>query len=274
MIKLLITGGNGNIASIIKNGLKDFYDITAPSRQELDVLDLNNLNDYLLKNNFDVLIHTAIKGGRRTKDETADVVYINLLMFENIIKFAKRFKMIINLDSGAIYDRNTDINNRKENELLTIPNDYYGFSKYNIYQRSLHYNNIYNFRIFNIFHPNEEPDRFIKACFNAKYNNTDFIIHDDKYFDFVYYKDFIKIVKYYIDNMNCELYKTINISYNKKYKLSEIAKIIEKTGEYKQINIKILNNNNMNYCGDSTLLNSIINLNEIEISLKDFYNNI
>ena len=47
--------------------------------------------------------------------------------------------MIINFDSAAIYNRSTDILNRKENDLLIIPTDYYGFSKYVIYQRSLNY---------------------------------------------------------------------------------------------------------------------------------------
>ena len=41
--------------------------------------------------------------------------------------------MIINFDSAAIYDRTTDILERREEELLTIPTDYYGFSKYVIY---------------------------------------------------------------------------------------------------------------------------------------------
>ena len=65
-------------------------------------------------------------------------------MFENILKFADKFKMIFNLDSWAIYDRNTDILNRKE-DLFIVPLDYYRFSKYNIYQRSLQYENVYNF---------------------------------------------------------------------------------------------------------------------------------
>ena len=89
-------------------------------------------------------------------------------MLENLLKFADNFKMILNFDSGAIYDRSTDILNRCENELYTIPTDYYGFSKYLIYQRSLQYTHFYNLRIFNIFHANEEPDRFIKSCFIAK----------------------------------------------------------------------------------------------------------
>ena len=151
-MRILITGGNGNIAKIIKNNLQTDYDISNPSRQELDILDINQLTDYLKNNHFDILIHTAILGGRRIKQDDYDTVYKNLLMFENLMKFVDQFKMIINFDSAAIYDRETDILNRKECELFTIPTDFYGFSKYIIYQRSLLYPNIYNFRIFNIFH--------------------------------------------------------------------------------------------------------------------------
>lgn len=275
--KILITGGNGNIAKIIRNNLNNIYDIFSPSHSDLDILNYNKLHDYINNIKPDILIHTAILGGRRTKEETGEVIYKNLLMFENIIKCSKNIKMIINFDSAAIYDRNTDIINRKENELNTIPEDYYGFSKYLIYQRSLQYNNIYNFRIFNIFHINEEKDRFIKACFLAKKNNTEFIIHDDKYFDFVYEDDFVKIIKYYLDNFDKKnLEKTINICYKQKYKLSEIAKIIENIGEQKKINIKILNSkSNNNYCGDNKLLENItdIKLNGLEKSLE-IYNDL
>jgi GDP-L-fucose synthase len=177
--------------------------------------------------------------------------------------------MIINLDSAAIYDRSTDILNRKEEELFTVPSDYYGFSKYLIYQRSLQYNNVYNFRIFNIFHINEEPDRFIKRCFDSKKNNTDITIFEDKYFDFVYEDDFIKIVKYYFDNIvNPEkLQKTLNICYENKYKLSDIAKlIINDSTKINKIKDAVTN-----YSGDGSLLKTLnIELLGLEESLNIF----
>ena len=197
---VLITGGNGNIAKMIKNGLSSEFHICAPSRTELNVLDFNGLTDFLSKNTFDILVHTCILGGRRTKEETGDVAYTNILMFEHILKFASHFKMIINLDSGAIYDRKTDILNRTEEELHTVPLDYYGFSKYVIYNRTLSYANIFNFRIFNIFHANEEPNRFISSCFNAKYKGLPVDIHEDKFFDFMYEDDFVRIVRFYFQN--------------------------------------------------------------------------
>jgi nucleoside-diphosphate-sugar epimerase len=274
-MRILITGGNGNIATIIKNGLKD-YIIDAPTRQELDVMSYDSIKNYLDTHNYinndinnNIIIHTAIKGGRRTKEESYDVVYTNLYMFENLVKFINRFKMFINLDSAAIYDRTQDIYCRKENEIYNVPSDYYGFSKYLIYQRSLQYDSIYNFRLFNIFHPNEENDRFIKACFLAKKSNNNITINADKYFDFVSSEDFIKILIYYIssnqNNINKnKLEKTINICYKEKYKLSEIANMIlnNNTSTISQ-NIIILNQymsqstHSLNYCGDNSLIKDI-----------------
>lgn len=255
-MKILITGGNGNIAKMIKNNLSSYFEIVNLSRNELNVLNFTEIKNYLDKNEFDILIHTAILGGRRTKEENGEVTHINLLMLENLLRFSHKFKMIINFDSAAIYDRNTDILNKSEDELFTIPTDYYGFSKYVIYQRSLQYNNFYNFRIFNIFHVNEEPDRFIKSCFLAKKYNRDITIFEDKFFDFMYEDDFIKIIKYYIENSNGQnnLIKIINICYEDKYKLSDIAKIILKNDN----NIKVIKNNSVNnYSGNNKILSNL-----------------
>jgi GDP-L-fucose synthase len=270
-MKILITGGNGNIAQIIKRNFQsDKYQIIILSRNDLNILNYYDIKTYLIENTFDILIHTAIVGGRRTKEETSDVFYNNMLMFENIIKFSDMFKMIINFDSAAIYDRNTDILNKKESDILTIPSDYYGFSKYVIYNRTLAYNNIYNFRLFNIFHTKEENSRFIKSCFNAKKYNTEITIFEDKYFDFVYEDDFIQIIKFYFDNLNSQqhLIKTINICYESKYKLSEIAMLI--LGDTNKI--KILDSSlKNNYTGDNTLLKSLnIVLDGLNISLEKY----
>ena len=267
-MRILISGGNGNIAKMIKNNLSSYFDIICITRDDFDLLDPVAVKMYLTNNSFDILIHTAIKGGRRTKEEDGEVVYQNVLMFENLINFADMFKLIINFDSGAIYDRSTDINCREESKLLTIPKDYYGFSKYVIYKRSLQYKNIVNFRIFNIFHVNEEPDRFIKACFLAKKNDSNITIFEDKYFDFMYEDDFIKIIKYYIDYYSENLPKTFNLSYNKKYKLSYIASMILNNKE--QVEIKNDSNVN-NYCGDGSELSKLgICLDGLEISLKKY----
>ena len=272
MLRILITGGNGNIAKMIKRNLSDKYEITNLSRYDLNVLSYEETKKYLDNNNFDILVHTAILGGRRTKEENGDVTHNNLLMFENLLKFSERFKMIINFDSAAIYDRSTDILDRKEEDLFTIPSDYYGFSKYVIYNRSLQYDNVFNFRIFNIFHTYEELDRFIKQCFIAKKNNSIVTIFQDKWFDFVYENDFIKIIEHYFDNIDNKniLEKTINICYKEKYKLSHIAELI-----IDKQNINILNENCLNnYSGNGDKLYNLgLNLDGLIKSLQ-IYNSI
>lgn len=271
-MRILITGGNGNIAKMINRNLSNKYEIVNLSRHDLNVLCFEEIKEYLNKNKFDILVHTAILGGRRTKEENGDVTHNNLIMLENLLYFSDRFKMIINFDSAAIYDRNTDILNRKEEDILTIPTDYYGFSKYVIYKRSLQYDNVFNFRIFNIFHSNEETDRFIKQCFLAKKNNTVVNIFQDKWFDFVYENDFIKIIDFYfnnIDNKNI-LEKTINICYNEKYRLSDIAELI-----VNKSNVNILKENSINnYSGNGEKLYKLgLDLDGLNKSLQ-LYNDI
>jgi len=77
-MKILITGGNGNIAKMIKNYFSLDHNINSPSREELNILNLNELSNFLMYKEFDILIHTAISGGRRTKEDNDDTIYNNL----------------------------------------------------------------------------------------------------------------------------------------------------------------------------------------------------
>jgi dTDP-4-dehydrorhamnose reductase len=66
-LNILITSGNGNIAKLIVKNLKSKYNITSLSKNELNILNYNEIKNLLDKNDFDILIHTAIIGGRRIK---------------------------------------------------------------------------------------------------------------------------------------------------------------------------------------------------------------
>jgi dTDP-4-dehydrorhamnose reductase len=45
-MKLLITGGNGNIAKIIKKNMLEKYDITCITRNDFDITDQFKLENY------------------------------------------------------------------------------------------------------------------------------------------------------------------------------------------------------------------------------------
>lgn len=255
---ILITGGNGNLATILKTSLSSTHNVEAPGRAEMNMLDMDHIKQYLQNKTFDVVIHTAIKGGRRTRPDTHEDVYNNMLMLENLLWFKDKFKMILNMDSGAIYNRAEDMFKRKETDIRSIPKDYYGFSKYMIYHRGLACDNFFNIRIFNIFHEAEEPDRFIARCVNVAKNGGVLEIYENKYFDFFYKDDFVSVVKYYIDNVGNKekLFKTLNLSYEEKYTLTDIAKIIIGDNAEKQI---IVHNDKRehNYSGDNSQLKTM-----------------
>jgi dTDP-4-dehydrorhamnose reductase len=56
-MKILITGGNGNIAKIIRHNLSSVYQITSISRDDFNILDQKAVSNFLKDKYFDVLIH-------------------------------------------------------------------------------------------------------------------------------------------------------------------------------------------------------------------------
>lgn len=242
---ILITGGKGFIATEIYNKLKYKYTVFNPSRHEFNLLDKSSITTYFDNNIiYDLIIHTAIKGGSRLIIDSSDIFYDNIKMFYNLLEHKNKFLKLINFSSGASYDRNIDING--ENKiLLSNPDDYYGISKNVIDRLILNIDNFYNIRIFNVFSENEKESRFIKTCIKHAAQKQDIIINNDRYFDFFNIDDLIKVIEYYLTSTNLE--KDIDLCYKKKYKLSEIAEIIIKN---KNINIIIDMVSNLNYIGN------------------------
>ena len=57
--KILITGANGFIGSNLKEGLSLLYDIYAPNSSELNLCDQENVEEYLIHQKIDIVIHSA-----------------------------------------------------------------------------------------------------------------------------------------------------------------------------------------------------------------------
>ena len=98
-------------------------------------------------------------------------------------------------------------------------------------------------------------------------NNNSMVIHQDKFMDFMYVKDFLKIIDLYLKNI--QLPKTTDCVYDQKYKLSDIAEIINNLSDYK-VNIDLLDTQLGNsYCGRKNNLG--LNFDGLEISIKNIY---
>jgi nucleoside-diphosphate-sugar epimerase len=234
-MKILITGGNGYIAKSLFIGLKDKHEITTITRQDFDLTDYDATCKWFYERYFDVIIHTAIVGVNKFKQEQ-NIIQQNFLMHDNLLKNKHHFNKFITFGSGAeIFQSNTE----------------YGISKKLISESIKNVNNWYNLRIFGVFDNNELNTRFIKANILRYINKESMQIHTDKIMDFFYMKDLISLVDYYITNDGT---KEINCCYEYKYTLSNIANIINQSSTY-TVPIAIENKGKLDfYCGEYSQL--------------------
>ena len=276
-MNILITGSNvfigSNIIELLSNNTD--FNFFKGTRNNIDLYSVDSIEKYLDENKIDAVIHCAIEGGSRLKQDTSDIFYRNILIYENLIKFNHRYKVFINFGSGAEFDRNHDISNVNEYDMFgVVPTDFYGLSKNIISKLSVHYCASVNLRIFGCFYHNELSTRFIKNNINKYINHKSMIIHQDRYMDFLYMEDLVNIITYFLKNIVTN-HTDINMSYLKKYKLSDIANIINELSSHK-VDINVENENfGLNYTGNGELLNSLnLKLKGLEIGIKECYSNI
>jgi len=291
-MKILITGAGGFLGSSLVNYFERFnslihqnpqlyshgrLEIISLSKEELNLTDKNQVDEFFKRNKIDVVVNTSGLGGKRKIVDKKDIVYDNILMFENLVRHRDKFKFMINFGSGAELDREQGFNNVLENEVIDrLPTDYYGFSKNIIAKRIIDLNsNVFNFRLFNVFSEFEIPDRFIKSCILNYINKKSIVIHQNRCFDFFYVYDIIEVIYYYMENYNSNLPKTLNMTYENKKTLLDIASCINNLEDY-NVDI-IIENENMgsSYTGDSSELNLLkINFIGLETGIKEVYKKI
>jgi UDP-glucose 4-epimerase len=249
---ILITGGNGYIAKSLYNTLKDKYDVIRITRQDFDLTNSFETLKYFSDKYFDVVIHCAVSGGNRLKQETWSDMDGNLKMYYNLLSCKDKFTKLIHFGSGA------------ETNASESP---YGLSKRVIAKSILEQDNFYNIKIFGVFDENELDTRLIKGNIKRYINKESMIIHQDKFMDFFYMKDLISLVDYYINND--DMPKQIDCSYSALYKLSDVAKIINDLSDYKVL-IKIEQEGiDLPYYGMANVLLEFIGL---ERGIKEVYN--
>ena len=251
-MKILITGGNGYISKSLYNSLKNVYDVVTLSRDDFDLRNQFETIKYFSNKYFDTVIHCAVSGGSRLRQDTINDMDNNLQMYYNLLNCKNKFSKLIHFGSGAE---------------ITQPETPYGLSKRVITKSILEQKNFYNIRIFAVFDENELDTRFIKANIQRYINKEQIIIHQDKFMDFFYMKDLVSLVDYYIQSENPP--KEIDCSYQQSYSLFNIANIINNLDTHK-VHITF-NQNEMGekYCGNSNILLNYIGLEE---GIKQVYN--
>ena len=257
--KLLITGAKGfvgkNLVKELNLKKKNYsFKFFTPTRNLLDLNNINKLNKYFLKIKPDIVIHLAgLNGGIQSNIKyPADFYYKNVTMNNNIFEICARHsvKKLVCISAGAAYPTKTKVPYREINFWNGVPNVShlgYGLAKRLLTIQSEIYDKQHNLRSIilipaNIFGPFDNTDSFkssvtaslIQKVKQAKLKKLKFLemLGDPKTErEFLYVKDFIKIIIESIENQ--KIVGTFNIGPGKSYKIIQVVKKICKILNYK-----------------------------------------
>lgn len=274
-MNILITGCDGFLGKEFSSYFSNKkYNLLLTNRDTLDVINPEDVNCFFNNNNVDIVLHTAIKGGRRDSHDKYDDFLDNLSMFGNLVANKNKFKLMINFGSAAEFDKSKNIESAEEARFLKeLPCDYYGLSK-NIIARQIAGidDKIVNLRLFGCFGQNEHDFRMIKHNINRYKNKKSIIIHKDRMMDFFYVGDLCEVINHYVNVLGVGLPKDVNMSYVEKTSLLDIANIINKLDNHRVMIEIISDENEKSYTGDSTKLLSLdIPLKGVEYGIRRCY---
>jgi len=246
--KIFFTGGKGFIGKeVIPLLRKDGYEVVAPSSSELNLTDNTSVRKYFDEHGFDyhAIVHAAVIGGRRITEDGLITYLDNMRIFENIFAYYKYVDRFINIDSGAsLFDSGQ------------IPLDPYGFSKYCAARSVRTIKHGINLKLFGCFGIQEDDHRFITTAIKNYINKKPIIIFQDKLMDFMYVKDFYKILKY---SLECAPHllgarpHMLHCTYDRKFHLSDIAEMINDLDRHKVPIIIESKERGEPYCGNFSI---------------------
>ena len=240
-MSICILGAGGFIG---RNLARSFPGSVALTRKELNLLDAEAVMSYFSKHHFDVVIHCAVMGGSRLREDDHSVLDQNLRMFFNVMN-ATRCKVYYFSSEAAL--RN----------FPNPPKDPYGFSKYVIEQHKSRRLQI--LRIWGCFGPDEPPTRLLAT---AK-RDGHVTVPMDQEFDFIHVDDVARVIEYLIDRPVFGY--PLNMVYpGKKYRLSEIA-------EMAGVSVTVYGKKNEGYTGEYNL--HMLTLPTLKKRVEEYFKN-
>lgn len=274
--KIFITGSNGFIGKNLKEQLSKQYEVIAPTHNELELLNEEQVSSYLKKHQFDIVIHTATHNATRTSlKDLSRVFYSNLRMFFNLARCNQLYKRMFYFGSGAEYDNRYYTPKIKEDFFdKHVPVDDYGFSKYIMAKYISNTNNLYDLRLFGCFGKFEDwRIRFISNACCFAIHNMDIIMKQNVYFDYLYVNDLARIMQKFIEAKKIP-YHYYNVCTGRIIDLLSLAKLVIKISG-KKIKIKIKQEGfKKEYSGDNFRLLKFIGgfkFTPIEKSIRELY---
>ena len=200
---ILITGSTGFIGKNLKEQLSDFYQIYAPTSDELDLCNQEKVEEYFIRNEINTILHTAsYRGKRGERYSDSKVLETGLRMYANLERCSHLYDKMYYFGSGAEYDCRYYQPFMKEEYFGNhIPQDGYGFYKYLLSKQCTQKDNIYDFRLFGVYGKYEDwTRRFISNNICRALKGKSMTLSRNVYFDYIYIDDLVQIMKWFIEH--------------------------------------------------------------------------
>jgi nucleoside-diphosphate-sugar epimerase len=265
-MKILITGARGFVGSFIAKHLAEKHTLLTPTRQELDLTNLEQVESWFNSNEVDVVVHCALNGREVLSSTDPQYLSDGLLMFRNLWLQKHRYERFVHL--GTAYEFDLTKNNERvlEHEFVHhLPRTSYGYAK-NIAARIIRDTpGFYNLKLFGVFHESESANRF----FQRVVQQNEVVINNDIYLDYIYLSDILPMLERMVEGRS--QHSDVNMVYPYKYRLSEMAEILCKHLGLPLAKIKIKNSTGNNLTGDSVALSSYnFNMIGLEQGLRNY----
>lgn len=261
-MKIAILGSNGFVGSNLSRYFSLDHEVVNVVRSTVDLIDPVDTRQFLEINNFDVIINAA---AIMRDDIALTDTRNNLGIFMNLYNNSELFGKLINLGSGAEFDKTKNINQAVESDIFQVlPQDSYGFGQ-NIKSRLCYDKpNFRSIRIFNCFGFGETASRIFPTILK----NETIKISNDRYFDYFCIQDLCKLVDH------CIKYdwpiSDINAVYLKKYKISQVVNMFCELNNLKRT-INHVSDSDKNYTGNGHILDCLrLDLLGLEKGLENY----
>lgn len=262
MKTILLIGASGFIGRNIYPILIEKYNVIAPRRDELNIIDKYSVTKFFDNHKIDVIIHLAASNPQKNILDKLDTFKDDIISgYENIAIQANNVEKILYFGSGADMDKRYDMHLIKEDDFgRSYPDNPYAQAKYEITKKILNTKNIYNLRLFGCYGPTDAKTKFIRDVIDFCLDNVPIKIRQNCMFDYLYVDDLAAIIQWFIENK--PIYHDYNICTGQPISLLSIAEIVaKKMGNEFPIEI-VKEGWNKEYSGDnSRLLKEIGNFN-------------
>ena len=223
---VFVTGGSGFIGRNLIEALGDDYDILAPSHAELELLDEEAVAAYLSRHGVDVVVHCAVRPGHRAARDPSQQLQRNLRMFAALARCRERYRRLIFVSSGAVYDARHYEPRLPETAFgRHLPVDDHGFSKFLCAAYAATRPDIVELRCIGVFGRYEDYTiRFISNAICRTLFDLPVTLRQNRRFDYVPVTDLVGVIERFF---TCEVrHDAYNVSAPHTWELLDLARLV------------------------------------------------